>query len=330
MSTRYQLPPTHCLLAFEARARLGTGVLAARELCITPSALSHRIKQLEALIGMPLFAKTDGDLILTAKGHEYLGAVREALGALSHLSDGAAHRVRKRRRLHVSAPPTFATQILVPQLGRIREALPDIDLELQLSVPLVGLKAEQADVEIRFGNGHYPGFNAVCILEEPVFPVCSPAYAEAHGPFERPQDIFNGHLLQCVIEPWQPWFRAASLAYREPAPTMQFVDIGLFAEAAACHQGIALARPRMIANHVAGGRLIRLFDLPAKPAYSYYATATPEAHARPGVAAFIEWLAAHLQGEPMAACATDERGGACPAPAIGREGLGVTSLPPGG
>lgn len=298
MSTRYQLPPTHCLLAFEARARLGTGVLAARELCITPSALSHRIKQLETLIGTPLFAKTEGDLILTAKGHEYLGAVREALGVLSHLSDGAAQRVQRRRRIQVCAPPTFATQILVPRLDRIREAFPDVDLELHLSVPLVGLKAEHADVEIRFGNGVYPGFNAVSILEEQVFPVCSPAYARAHGPFMEPIDILKGSLLQCIIEPWQPWFRAASLQFPEPCSAIQFVDIGLVVEAAACHQGIALARQSMIVNYLSAGRLVRLFDLEAVPAYAYYATATPEALARPQVSAFIAWLQANLQHDP--------------------------------
>lgn len=292
----YQLPPIQCLIAFDARARLGSGVLAARELCITPSALSHRLKQLEEFTNIQLFSKASGEFILTAAGENYLEIVREALGTLSSGHAQGSRQERKApRRIRLCSPPTFATQILVPRLDEIRDKFPKLALDLHLSVPLVGTKAEEADIEIRFGKGIYPGYYATPILTESVFPVCSPAYLKTHGSFESPSDMMRGRLLRCVIEPWAPWLDAAGL--QDPQPTtdgIQFVDIGLFVEAAACGQGIALARPMMADALLHSGRLVPAFKMSAKPAYAYYATCIPETMERPEVSEFMSWLASSL------------------------------------
>lgn len=292
----YQLPPIQCLIAFDARARLGSGVLAARELCITPSALSHRLKQLEDFTNIQLFSKASGESILTAAGENYLEIVREALGTLSSGHTQGSRQDRKApRRLRLCSPPTFATQILVPRLGEIQDKFPNLALDLHLSVPLVGTKAEEADIEIRFGKGVYPGYYATPILTENIFPVCSPEYLKKHGDFATPADMMRGRLLRCVIEPWAPWLEAAGL--QDPQSSsggIQFVDIGLFVEAAACGQGIALARPMMADTLLNSGRLVRAFQISAKPAYAYYATCIPEALEKPEVNEFMAWLESSL------------------------------------
>ncbi|MNR80579.1 Glycine cleavage system transcriptional activator [compost metagenome] len=292
----YQLPPIQCLIAFDARARLGSGVLAARELCITPSALSHRLKQLEDFTNIQLFSKASGESILTAAGENYLEIVREALGTLSsgHAQGGRQQR-KAPQKIRLCSPPTFATQILVPRLAEIQDRFPTLALELHLSVPLVGTKAEEADIEIRFGKGNYPGYLATPILKERVFPVCSPAYLEAHGGFSSANDMLRGRLLRCVIEPWAPWLEAAGLQDTQiSASGIQFVDIGLFVEAAACGHGIALARPMMIDNLLNSGRLVPAFAMSARPVNAYYATCVPETMERPEVSQFMSWLEASL------------------------------------
>ena len=93
-----RVPPLHCLQALDALARLGSVADAADELAVTPSAVSHRLRQLEDLVGQPLVARTQ-PLALTAFGVQYLGIVRQALTALDalpapilgHVGDGNFH-----------------------------------------------------------------------------------------------------------------------------------------------------------------------------------------------------------------------------------------------
>ena len=75
-----RIPPIQCLLTFEALARLRSVTLAAEEQCVTPSAVSHRVRQLEEIIGTKLFGRAD--FSLTTDGSEYLAHVREGLASL--------------------------------------------------------------------------------------------------------------------------------------------------------------------------------------------------------------------------------------------------------
>lgn len=285
----YRVPPLQCLMAFEAVARLRSGTLAAQELCVTPSAISHRIRQLEETMEVELFNSAKGGFTLTARGSEYLEVVKEALGALSHY--GARPRTGSTtRQLRVAVPPTFARQILVPHLTSFQEAHPDVELVLQLSVPLVGLKSENADVEIRFGPGNYPGLEVVKILDEPVFPVCSPGYLADVGPFNAPEKLSTARLLRCPLEPWRPWLVAAGLKWPEPSLGAQFVDLGLMLEAAVNGQGVALARHRMARSWIGSGVLVPLFDIQARSIYAYYITYPPGCEPGSDVMAFVRWM----------------------------------------
>ncbi|SEJ49170.1 MULTISPECIES: LysR substrate-binding domain-containing protein [unclassified Variovorax] len=290
ISTR--LPPIHCLLAFEARARLKSGVLVAKELNITPSAVTHRIRQLEGFTSLTLFTKVGGNVVLTPDGQSYLETVRGALYALSYFS---ARARPEKLRLRLSSPPTFAARILIPRLEKIRIQFPALQIDIQLSVPLIGAKAEPADIDFRFGDGNYPGRTVIKVLDEKVVAVCHPEFAQKHGPFKRSSDLRSEHLLRCSIDPWRPWFLAAGLDWSEPDSTFAFSDVGLFADAAAHQAGIGLVRPSLVQEYFDSGRLcVLLPSIMAAPYYAYYATCTPESHQRPDVEQFIQWLAQDL------------------------------------
>jgi LysR family glycine cleavage system transcriptional activator len=291
-----RIPPLQCLVTFEALARLRNGSLAASELSITPSAVSHRIRQLEELLGVSMFTRTQNELNLSSAGLEYLPVVRECLESLSQyptrglLDD-------ERTLLRISSPPTFARQIIVPRLPTFQEQHPDIEVVLQLSVPFVGLKADDADVEIRFGSGEYPGLTVETVLDEPVTPICSPAYLEKAGPFLTPSDIAKANLLRCPIEPWRPWFKAADLDLAEPRNGPQYVDLGLLVEAAISGHGLALARRNMIKTWLNAGMLITLFPMTAKGLHAYYATWLSVSPQYAHVENFVKWLKADLETE---------------------------------
>src|SRR3954471_1706358 len=178
-------PPIQCLLTFEALARLRSVTLAADELAVTPSAVSHRVRQLEQVIGTKLFGRAD--FSLTTEGSEYLAHVREGLSVLGRFPGKDA--LQGKRKLRVAVTPTFARSILMPRLRAFIEAYPEIDLTLQVSIPLLDVVAEDADLMIRFGTGRYADVEHVCLMTDDVTPLASPAYLREHGPFDSIEDL---------------------------------------------------------------------------------------------------------------------------------------------
>jgi LysR family glycine cleavage system transcriptional activator len=282
-----RLPPLHCLQALEAVARHGSVVGAADELCVTPSAVSHRLKQFELWLGQPLIARPQ-PLKLTPHAVQYAEAARVALAGLAALP---APRAEAQPRLMVAVPPTFARNILVPRLAAFTAAHPTIELELHLTIPLLDVKAGEADVEVRFGGGQYADAGAPePLLAEPVFPVAAPTYLRRAGPFSTPASLKTAHLLRSPLEPWRPWFVAAGLDWPEPTHGVQFNDLGLLMEAAVAGQGIALGRRTIIHHWLQAGLLVPVSELEAESPHAYWLLVEPADLARGEVRAFVEWL----------------------------------------
>src|SRR4051794_20030085 len=157
MATR--LPPVHALSAFEAAARHGSFAVAAEELCITPSALSHRIRLLEDFVGERLFIRNGRNVGLSEFGRRYLNVVREALRTLTDFPL-PCRDTSAQLRIKLTVPPTFARHMLVPHFSKFINKHPNIAIETFLSVPLYDLSLSESDVEIRFGVGRYPNLVA--------------------------------------------------------------------------------------------------------------------------------------------------------------------------
>jgi LysR family transcriptional regulator, glycine cleavage system transcriptional activator len=289
--TAARIPPIQCLLTFEALARLRSVTQTAEELCVTPSAVSHRVKQLEQIIGTKLFGRAD--FSLTVEGNEYLAHVREGLTSLQRFPSSAT--ALGKRKLRLAVTPTFSRSILIPRLRQFTDAYPEIDLTLQVSIPLLDVVAEDADLIIRFGSGHYADLEHVCLITDEVTPLASPAYVREHGPFLVPQDLEGETLLRSPLEPWRTWFGANRLDWPEPLEGSQFNDIGLMCDAAAAGMGVALVRLKLGAPWLERGSLVRLGS------NAVFTRTVPSPHAhylcwRTGVmdrwecAAFAEWL----------------------------------------
>jgi LysR family glycine cleavage system transcriptional activator len=286
-----RIPPIQCLLTFEALARLRSVTQAAEEQCVTPSAVSHRVKQLEQIIGTKLFGRAD--FSLTTEGSEYLAHVREGLASLQKFPSSAA--APGKRKLRLAVTPTFARSILIPRLRQFTEAYPEIDLTLQVSIPLLDVVAEDADLVVRFGPGRYADMEFVCLSRDVVTPLASPAFVREHGPFEVAQDIEGMPLLRSPLEPWRTWFAVQGLDWPEPADGSQFNDIGLMCDAAAAGMGVALVRLKLGAPWLDNGALVRLGsnavfggNVPSPHAhYLCWRTGTMD---RWECAAFAEWL----------------------------------------
>ncbi len=289
-----RIPPIHCLQSFEALARLRSVTLSADELSVTPSAVSHRIRQLESQLGFKLFLRGDprGDFTPSAEGTSYLAQVRLALKALEGplASTGNASAATQ---LRLAVTPTFSREILLPRLALFRHAYPDVELILQVSIPLLNVTAEGADLEIRFGAGGWPGVEALRVLADDVFPVCSPEYLHEHGPFdgfESAADVARARLIRSPLEPWRTWFQHCGIDLPEPREGAQFNDVGLTLDAAVAGFGVALTRSRLGVAWLDSGRLLRLSPRAARSPHSHYICWKPGTLERWECAAFVDWL----------------------------------------
>ena len=281
-----RIPPIQCLLTFEALARLRSATQAAEELCVTPSAVSHRIKQLEQTLGTKLFGRAD--FSLTTEGSEYLAHVREGLACLGRFPGQGAESGP--RRLRVAVTPTFARSVLMPRIRSFIDAYPEVDLALQVSIPLLDVVAEDADLTIRYGTGRYADVEHLCLITDEVTPLASPAYLREHGPFETPQDLLDTKLLRSPLEPWRTWFLAQGVDAPEPAEGSSFNDIGLMCDAAARGLGVALVRLKLGQPWLDDGSLVRLSPRTVPSPHAHYLCWRTGTLDRWECAAFVDWL----------------------------------------
>jgi LysR family glycine cleavage system transcriptional activator len=286
-SAARRIPPIQCLLTFEALARLRSVAQTADELCVTASAVSHRVKQLEQLLGVRLLGRSD--FALTADGTAYLAHVREGLGALQRFP-GTEQPLPGQRRLQLAVTPTFARAVLIPRLRQFTDAYPEIDLTLQVSVPRLDAQPEDADLMVRFGAGGYADVEHLELPRDRVTPLASPAFVREHGPFEQPADLEGVALLRSPLDPWRTWFAAAGLNWAEPRAGSQFNDVGLICDAAAAGMGVALVRLRLGAPWLDNGSLVRLFATEAASPHTHYLCWRPGTMERWECTAFADWL----------------------------------------
>ena len=284
-----RIPPIHCLLSFEALARLRSVTLAAEELNVTPSAVSHRMRQLESQLGVKLFSRSD--FTLSAEGVAYLGHVRQGLLALQQVPGHApAHGTAK---LRLAVTPTFSRQILLPRLALFRHAFPDVELILQVAIPMLDVKAEEADLEIRYGTGPYAGVEQVRILSDEIVPVCSPEYLNEAGPFDgfdSLEQVTRARLIRSPLESWHTWFKACGIALPEPREGSQFNDVGLMLDAAAAGFGVTLMRLKLGGDWLDNGRLVRLSPRQVPSPNHHFICWKTGTLDRWECAAFVDWL----------------------------------------
>ena len=293
MATR--LPPVHALSAFEAAARFGSFAVAAEELCITPSALSHRIRLLEEHLCERVFVREGRSVTLTEFGRRYLDVVRAALRTLSDFP--LPNKVTQNQmKVKVTVPPTFARYMFMPRLADFSEQHPDIEIEVYLFVPLYDLSLSESDVEVRFGAGEYPNLVTKKLFVEPSFAVASPGYLKTIPAIKTPADLRHAKLLRSALEPWQPWIEVAGLDWADPGNGLRIDDLGLLLEAVKHGHGVGLTRQHFAEDMIRSGEVVRLFDTQlATPPHAYHLVHEAQPSLRPEVEIFINWMQSTFQ-----------------------------------
>lgn len=293
-----KLPPLNALRAFESAARHLSFTRAAEELHVTQAAVSHQVKSLEEYLGIKLFRRFNRSLLLTDEGQAYLPMMTKAFDLMSD----ATTRLIKRDPagpLTVSVLPSFAARWLVPRLGRFHRAHPEIDLRIDPAPGLVDFARGDVDIGIRYGRGVYPRLRSDRLLDEDIFPVCSPALMEGEHPLRVPGDLAYQTLLHDDGHgDWRTWLLAAQVEQVDPNRGMVFTDSSMLIEAAKRGQGVALARSVLAQDEIDEGTLVRPFGQMSVPAeYAYYIVCPEDTADQPKIVAFREWMLAEAHGE---------------------------------
>jgi LysR family transcriptional regulator of beta-lactamase len=279
--------PLNALRAFEASARHLSFTRAAVELFVTPAAVSHQVKSLEAQLNVTLFKRLPRGLMLTSEGETLLPVLRESFDRIAETLErfeGGHYR----DVLTVGAVGTFAVGWLLPRLADFQEKHPFIDLRLSTNNNRVDVAAEGLDYAIRFGAGAWHGIEALRLIEAPLSVLCVPELARQ---LNSPEDLLKQTLLRSYrTDEWPEWFLACGLP-PNTAPTKNIVFDSSLAmmEAALQGAGIALAPPLMFSRQLAAGAIEQPFAIGITTG-SYWLTRLQSRPETAAMTAFKEWL----------------------------------------
>lgn len=268
---------------------------AAETLCLTQSAVSHKIKNLEEILDVQLFIRQHRKLVLTDEGQRLKQVLASNFGDIIHeIRDLKSAELSG--DLTISVPPTFAQTWLVPRLVSFIDKYPNVRIHLRTRNDLVDFKTESYDCAIYFGNGEYPNLAVDKLLEESMFPVCSHEYAVKYQLYHQPENLIHCLLLHDAApwaragrnDEWQFWAQHFKVALPDNGCTFDRADLAI--KAAATGMGVAMARQSFVAEQLASSRLVSPFDMTMISAHSYYVVCRKDMQTSPKINAFKNWL----------------------------------------
>lgn len=295
-----RLPPLSGLRLFEAAGRHVSFKLAAEELRLTPSAVSHGIVALERWLGVALFERGPRGLALTEAGRDYLPYVSEALTMIATGTQRLPSR-RADRKIVISSAPTFAARVLLPNLERFRARHPEISVAIDTQHRQVGFPIDGVDLAIRMGRAPWPGLSSTRLLGERLVPVCAPRYhARLGGDLTRATLIH----LSAATEDWAAWAEATGAEGLDLARGVSFDTIHMCIEAAVAELGVMIGRRPLVDRELADGSLVAASAAAIDGATAYWLVGAEGVETRPDIAAFKRWVieeVSRLQAPSVAA-----------------------------
>ena len=308
------MPSLNALRAYEAVARHLSYHGAAAELGVTPAAVKHLVLKLETTLEVKLFERDGRGLALTPVG---MSGKKDLELAMRHIAD-SVQKLRASKptsRLIVTVEASFATAWLVPKLEAFRERHPNISVLIDSRQSIVDLRRSEADIAIRFGVPTDDGLIVTRLLDDWVFPACSPSLVKGPVKLKRIEQLHEAPLIHWDLAAltwatsarrwydWTEWAGHVGLEGLDTTRGLRFNDYGLAVQAATSGKGVVLASWPTFRDQFDMGLLVEPF--PGKALLTdagYDLVTTPEASNRADVIAFTEWLvdvAGKEQSAPM-------------------------------
>jgi len=285
------LPPLRAIQAFEQTARFGNLARAAEVLNLTPSAVSHQLANLEAMIGRQLFVRAARGVTLTPVGEQYLKDISGLLHSLEVATERAASDVSLDcLRLHSS--PSFGLLWLMPRLEAFRVSHPDIQINLSCSYESLHFSRDKIDVDIRHGLPNWPSYEVRTVRNEAFAVLASPQLL-AKRPVVSAGDLLNKELIlsEATLLQWPEWFAQHGLARPEHPYALSFDRSYMTLEAASHCLGFALESTLLAQKYLSSGALVEVAPESLSAAVAAHHLVFPKAHSSfPRVRRFLTWM----------------------------------------
>ena len=287
------LPPLSALRTFEAVARLGSFRLAAAELNVTTTAVSHQISGLESYCGRTLFRRRPRPLTLTEAGERLFPLIRDGLDLFAAGMEQIRERGQADGRLRVSTTNAFAARCLVPMLPKWRGENPAVEVEVIGTDAVVNLRAREADVALRYAR-ELPRDGVALELTRDLFHVvAAPSLLGSVG-------ARSWRRLPRIAYDWPPgdtkaptWARWETVARVRPGAAgrivMHFREELHAIEAVVAGQGVAICSDLLVSKELSEGLLVRLSSV-SLHGFGLYLVTLPEQATVGTVKTFCEWM----------------------------------------
>ena len=283
-------PSLKAIKTFQIAAKHSSFAVAADELCITPSAVSHQIKTLETQLGLPLFSRSARALALTDAGSRYLEQIDDLFMRLESVTEQLRARFgRTSVRLHV--PAYFASEMLLPRLSEFSTLHEGIDLRIETQGVHGRSHAAEADISVVVGTGPWNGLVAHELFAQTMVPACSPELM-AEKPILRYEDL-NSHTLlvhEARRDDWDRWATNVGMKELRPAQIVRIDSMAAAMRAAEKKIGIALLPAAMSRRKFLSGRLTQVFDDELVTQENYTLLVRAEDENRDDIRALSAWL----------------------------------------
>lgn len=282
-------------MAFEAAARHGSFSRAAKELNITQPAVSHAVATLEAHLAQKLFIRSGPRLMLTENGERLGRVASRSFRAIEQVLEEMSGQDRSREVVMLSISSGMATHWLMPRYDRLREHLPNVDLQFQLIPGSVGGPLYNCDLGLRVASKADSKALEGWFAPERVLAICSPTYFEAHGTFEAPKRSHTLISLQDHHFGWSEFAQEAHGRVGSDSKRLSFSDYSVCVQAALSGQGLALGWTSVVSRLILDRLLVPASETIVMTDRSYHFVASSQRALRPVVEAVRDWLIAEMQ-----------------------------------
>lgn len=295
------VPSANYLFTFEAAARRLSFTEAAQELNVSQPAVSKTIRLLEEATGLTLFRRAHNRLELTAEGVRLHREVRDSLDHLYAVIQ-SLKQDQNGEVVRVSFSASFVQIWLLPRLPDFRARHPEVALRIEESSrDNQDLGRENIDLSARLGGGEWPGIIASHLIDEVVFPVCSPDYLRDAGPIRGPADLPDYTLLDFVERHrdrvrWRGWLDLHGVPSDHLRQDFVFSDALGSLKAAQLGQGIALAWPQLVDDQLMAGQLVRPVEAAYRSGQAIWLTMPADRPPKRGAELFRDWMLEHMAG----------------------------------
>ncbi|MCG9494482.1 transcriptional regulator GcvA [Acinetobacter pittii] len=291
----------NALRAFEASARHQSFSAAAEELNVTPAAIGQLVRSLEEWLGVSLFHRNTGGKARLVATEIALIALPDIRAGFDRLSIGLEKLKTNSSTgvLTVAISPAFAAKWLLPRIDKFQAMYPETDVRIDTNLKPVDFISNGIDIGVRYGRGSWSGLKAEKLMDEEVFPVCSPSfYQEYQQQLQSPQSLLNLPLIHDLsmdnssdFTTWDTWLHFNQITEDHTERGMKINNSASVLQAAIDGRGIALARSVMAHDDLKTGRLMRLYpEMKCASTLAYYIVYRDECHTLPKLLAFRDWL----------------------------------------